>query len=166
MANTPNPPKSLALARDERQVVDALRIARASTIRPARDSYVQQLATDMLTKGRLTGVRQILAILRDAFDRGAPESELLAVPDELTAIIARWYEAERGMRPFDLSEAHKDEEIAEGAKDVAETILAYDPSPGAAQRFLRATAAYDVADNRLVECARRIRDRVFAGASL
>jgi hypothetical protein len=160
--NTPNPPKSLALARDERQIMDALRIARASTVRPARDSYVQQLATDMLTKGRLTGVRQILAILRDAFDRGAPESELLAVPDELTAIIARWHEEKRGMLPIDLASAHLDEEVAEGAKDCAETILAHQPSPGAAQRFLRATAAYDVADNKLVECARRIRDRCFA----
>lgn len=168
--NTPREPSSLALADSEKRIVESIRIARDSATLTQWNRYTMNLAADMISKlgqGKNTAVRQILALLRDAFDRGASEGDLLAVADQLRSEISSWYDLQRGMLPADLAElrqeladAHLAEETTEAEKDIAETILAHHTSAGAAQRFLRTTSAHEVADGRFKRCARHIMQMV------
>jgi len=162
--NTARQAASLVLADAEKRIVQAVRFARGTAKTPQRNQYTINLAADALAnEPKIVAVRQILALLRDAFDRGANESELLAVADQFKAEISLWYELQRGMLPADLAElrqeladAHLAEETSEAEKDIAETLLAHHMSAGNAQRVVRTTDAHAVADSRLKRCARQI----------
>jgi hypothetical protein len=158
MANTPNPPRSLVLADDERRIVAALCVARSSARLPQRDRYVASLIADWCTKGLAIAIRQLLAVLRNFFDRRAPEATVLAVVDEIRACVAGWYEVERGLASADFASVHQEEEHREGLQEEAELALVYSKSPGAAAAFIARARDHVLAIQEMIKTACRVRD--------
>lgn len=160
MSNTPRPAALLVLARAERRILQQIRLARSTAKRPNRDRYVMSLVADWFTRERPTGLRQVLSITRDAFDRGADETALLGIADELRAEIESWYELARGIPAESLASVHQMEEKCEGVQEDAELELVYSRSPGAAARFIEKARQHVRAIKEMINTASAIRDGV------
>jgi hypothetical protein len=152
--NTPNPAASRELLEAETRIIESLRFARSGTAAPQRKGYVKELARDFLSKGRVTPVRQMLAVLRDAFDRGASEAHLLAVADQIRNEIHAWY-VERDSALADFADAHVSEERAEAEADVAEAEFQRSPDHRTLQRMEHATRMHILTATAQLAAARR-----------
>lgn len=130
----------------------ALRTVRLGAWMPQVRNYAKNVAGDALSREQITPCRQILALLVDAKERGASKADLMAFPNELTAIIDELY----GVEAPEINAAFVGEERAEARKDTAEAILITEKSAPAAHEFLNARRDYIEADERLTRCARQI----------
>jgi len=156
----PVPVAHLQLVRDEAELREAVRRqTRALPKRCAsRDRYAANLRRDLFapSKARRGMFRQLVALAQDAFARGAPEADVEEFGEDYLAMIRRWYRTRRGERLPTLAEAHHAEELAQGARESAETHMAYERTPSAAREFLSAASRHSAADRELRQVAHAI----------
>jgi hypothetical protein len=129
---------SVAATNDSRSVLEsatdrvltALRHAWQAAKEPRKPGYAKNCAGDVLSRPnepRITPVNQIMAMLRDSFERGAAQSDLLTFPDSITHEIEAWYLEREAATPSDFGTAHLNEERAEAEADIAEAEFQRDP---------------------------------------
>lgn len=151
--NTARVPATLELARYEKRLIQSLKEVRGGCTRPSKDTYVNNLVADLISKGRLACVRQLLAIIYNAKARGTPKASARAFADEWLAVIEDMY----GEAPAESPDAvNIAEEAAEGPHEVAQMRLMVERSGQAARAFLSANRFYCVANEGVVRYARRI----------
>lgn len=147
------------LASQEAALREALHAARRRTTAPERSNYIRNLSLDLFSRGadaRARAFSMVLAIAHDAFRRGAPQADVREFGVVFLAIIDSWYTRDRRTL-HTLAELHAEEERTEGEKESAEIFLAHNPTSPAAQRvFLEKSAAYEIANARLVDYVRQL----------
>jgi hypothetical protein len=133
------PATSVPVTNDSRSVLEsatdrvltALRHAWQAAKEPRRPGYPKNTAIEVLSRPnepRITPVNQIMAMLRDSFERGASQSDLLAFPDAIAHEIEAWCIERSAENPVDFGTAHLNEEKAEAEADIAEAEFQRDPS--------------------------------------
>ena len=144
-------PMAVELSVLEKRGNEALRKAVDSTTRKEFCPAAEDLRRQVFTKRRMFPVRHIMLILRDAFERGASESDVKAFVRWMDREITQWY------RPVGISvplpQAHLTEETAEAPREIAEVMFRNDPSPFTAHKLLEAIRAHEVATDSLEEVA-------------
>lgn len=138
------PPRAfrVEIAVAEKRALDALRIAPSRCTRPEHIPEAQNLRRDIISRRRMFPLRHLYTILRDAYERGAEEADVLALARTMDAEIKGWFQAKRGIAPVDFNEAHIIETDADTEEDKAQARFFADPSPMNAQRYLDADADY------------------------
>jgi hypothetical protein len=112
------------------RVLCALRHAWQAATEPRKPGYAKNCAGEVLSRPnepRITPVNQIMAMLRDSFERGAPQADLLAFPDSISHEIEAWYLQRDAAVATDFGTAHVSEERAEAEADIAEAEFQRDP---------------------------------------
>lgn len=137
----------------ERRLIDSLKIVRARTTVP-QSSVIENLSRDFISNKKYKGVRHLVRLTHDAFNRNAPIEDEKAFSREYDAMVDSFYSERCGMRIPSLAEAHCAEERAEAQKEQAETEFSYDRSPRHAARLLSAIEAHRAADEMLARVAR------------
>ena len=140
---------------------NACRIMRSNTKRAQRKS-IRSLAKSFIQKLAFKGLIHLVTLMRDAFDRGAPEEDLRALERELAAMVDQWMIERDGARVIDFVAVHRVEEHSEGLQEETEIDLAYDPSPRHASLFIEAASRHMASIKRMIQAAYRIRDGVRA----
>ena len=150
---------TMGLASQEVALREALQVSRRRTTAPERSNYVRNLTLDLFSRGkasRAKAIEMVLAVAYDAFKRGAPQADVREFGLVFLAIVDSWY-ARDHRTITTIAELHADEERAEGEKESAEVFLAHNPGSSSARRvFLEKSAAYDVANQRLVDYVRQL----------
>ena len=150
MSNTPKPLPTRELELYEARLLDAIKLGLDGCEEPSRDTYCKNLVRDLLDKRRLTGGRQIIALMGDMKARKGSRAYARAIGEELIAIADELFEEE----PIDLNTAFLEEETAEAEKDIAEARLITERSRPAALALLNASRKYAVKNERLTKSAR------------
>lgn len=113
------------------RVLTALRHAWQAAKEPRKAGYAKNCAGEILSRPnepRITPVNQIMAMLRDSFERGAAQSDLQAFPDSIMHEIEAWYLEQEAAKPVDFGTAHINEERAEAEADIAEAEFQANPT--------------------------------------
>jgi hypothetical protein len=114
------------------RVLTALRTAWQAAKEPKRKGYARNLAGEMLSRPvdelRIKPVHQVMALLRDSFERGACQADLLTFSDAIQQEIEAWYLEREVAEPVDFGTAHLNEEKAEAEADIAEAEFQREPS--------------------------------------
>ena len=149
----PVPVAHLQLVREEAELRESVRrqtrgIPKCSA---SHDAYVTNLRRDLFapSKARRGPFRQLVALAQDAFSRGAPEADIEEFGDTYLAMVRRWYRSCGQRKLPTLADAHHAEELAQGAREAAETHLAHERTPSAARAFLTSAAVHSSADRTL-----------------
>lgn len=79
----------------EARLLQSLRVSRSHTTR-RQSVTIDTLARDLIQKRRYVGIRHLLEISRDAFDRGAPVKDVKAFSREFDAVVDGWYTEREG----------------------------------------------------------------------
>lgn len=125
---------------------DAIRYARSCTTRTQDNERARAVAKRTLPAKPLNAsLEHTTLLLVDCAARGAAVQAEAALEELRVAIRAT-----RGDVPLPtFREAHLAEEQAEAAREYAETALAHENTPENRDRFIRASAEYDVAADTL-----------------
>jgi hypothetical protein len=113
------------------RVLTALRHTWQAATEPKRKGYAKNTAGEVLSRPnepRIVPVHQIMALLRDSFERGAPQADLLTFSDAIQQEIEAWYLEREVAEPVDFGTAHLNEEKAEAEADIAEAEFQREPS--------------------------------------
>ena len=145
-------PMAVELSVLEKRGNEALRKAVDSTTRKEFCPAAEDLRRQVFTKRRMFPVRHIMLILRDAFERGASESDVTAFVRWMDREITQWYRPQ-SVNVSLLPKAHLDEETAEAPREIAEVMFRNDPSPFTAHKLLEAIRVHEVATDSLEEVA-------------
>lgn len=119
-----------------------------------QSAVIEALARDFITNKSYKGMRHLVRLSRDAFERGAPTDDLKAVSREYDAMIDGWLAERDGWNLLSLADAQLAEEKAQATKEVRETEFRNDPSPANATALLGAIEVHRMADNQLARIAR------------
>ncbi len=124
---------------------DLVRAGRSRTRVPQQNPYIAQLAKDVLSRAGTTcrPFEQVAGLIADLAQRGALE-DAEAIGFAFVAIARFEHQKAHGTRGPELSraDAHRLEEEAEGAVELAETAFAHEPSVGNYIRYLGLSAAH------------------------
>jgi hypothetical protein len=145
---TPDTVYPLEQIEAENRILDAIRLARSTATEP-QSPKMHDLAGDVLSRRKLKPVRHLLALLHDAFQRGADEAALMEVPEELSRALRRW-KARESAPCLDLNIESLHEEQAEAGAEIAEAEARISPSGQAVQKLRLAHRRHNVARERFI----------------